>query len=115
MVLLGQSLAGIGGIMLGVSGLAIIGDAFEGSERAWAFGLWAAVGSAVYLTFSIAASWIALLWNWRAVTLLRALVGVGLVVSGARLAGGAPARGAFAHGWSPRCWPAWSSPGASPP
>ena len=88
MVVLGQSLAGIGGVVLGIGGLAMIGEAFEGPERAWAFGLWAAVGSAVYLVFPIAASWIALASGWRAVPILWALVGVTLGLVVARLAGG---------------------------
>ena len=88
MIVLGQSLVGIGGVVLGIGGLAIIGEAFEGPERAWAFGLWAAVGSTVYLVFPIAASWIALAWSWRAVPLLWALVGVTMAVAVARLSGG---------------------------
>jgi len=93
LLLLGQSLAGIGGIVLGVSGLAIIGDRFKGPERAWAFSLWAVAAPAVYLVFPIAASWIALLWNWRAVTLLWALVGMALVASAVRLTGGGAGTG----------------------
>lgn len=88
MIVLGQSLAGVGGVVLAVSALAIIGDAFAGPGQAWAFGLWAAVGSVVYLTFPIAASWIAAQWNWRWVTALWALVGLALAAGAAGLVGG---------------------------
>jgi len=87
-VLAGQSLVGISGIVLGIASVALISSTFEGPARAWAFGLWGATASAVYLVFPIVASWIAALWNWRVVTLLWVLMGVVLLASSLRMPDG---------------------------
>ena len=78
MLMAGRILGGFGGTAMGVASMALLNETFtEDRERAWAFGLFAAVTGAVFAVSPVVSGLICSALTWRAVPVLWIAVAVG--------------------------------------
>jgi EmrB/QacA subfamily drug resistance transporter len=69
-LLLGRGVQGIGAAILLPNSLAILGDAFTGTQRGRAIGIWAAMGAVVGAVGPVLGGWLIDTIGWRAIFLL---------------------------------------------